>query len=105
METIDKLLNKAATRALCLIPSFPMEAIYRHTTEMGLGYAPMKDRATQMGKEHITEILNKPTESGHIAYEHKTRVANTYHCWPKEAHEATLARHTPKAQKTETTQT
>jgi len=59
---------------------------------MGLGYAPMKDRATRMGIEHITEILNKPTERGHIAYAHETRVANTYHHWPKEAHEATQAR-------------
>ena len=59
---------------------------------MGLGYAPMKDRATQMGIEHITEILNKPTERGHIAYGHITRVSETYHHWPKKAHEATQAR-------------
>jgi len=59
---------------------------------MGLGYAPMKDRAAQMGIEHISEILNKPTERGHIAYAHTIRVANTYHHWPKEAHEATQAR-------------
>ena len=59
---------------------------------MGLGYAPMKDRATQMGIEHITDILNKPTKRGHIAYAHTTRVANTYHHWPKMAHEATQAR-------------
>jgi hypothetical protein len=60
---------------------------------MGLGYAPMKDRATQMGIEHITEILDKPaTDRGYIAYAHTTRVANTYHHWPKEANEATQAR-------------
>ena len=38
----------------------------------------MKDKATQMGIEHITEILNKPTERGYIAYAHAKRVANTY---------------------------
>ncbi len=92
LETIDKLLNKVARSALGLIPTFPTEAIHRHTTKMGQGYAPMKDRATQMGIEHITKVLNKPTERGHISYAHTTRVANTYHHWPKEAHEATQAR-------------
>jgi hypothetical protein len=58
---------------------------------MGLGYAPMKDRAIQMGIEHITKIFNKPTKRGYIAYAHTTRVANTYHHCPKEAHEATQA--------------
>jgi hypothetical protein len=52
----------------------------------------MKDIAKQMGIDHITEILNKPAQRGHIAYAHTTRVANTYHYWPKEAHEATQAR-------------
>ena len=61
---------------------------------MGLGYTPMKDRATQMGIEHVTEIINKPTDRGYIAYAHTTRVANTYHHWPKEAYEATQARPT-----------
>jgi hypothetical protein len=54
LETIDKLLNKAARNTLGLIPSFSTEEIHGHTTEMGLGYAPMKDRVTQMGIEHIT---------------------------------------------------
>jgi hypothetical protein len=59
---------------------------------MGIGYAPMKDRATQMGIEHITEMLSKSTDRGYLAYAHTTRVAKTYHHWPKEAHEATQAR-------------
>jgi len=59
---------------------------------MGLGYAPMKDIAMQMGIEHITKIINKPTDGGYIAYTHITRVANIYQHWPKEAHEATQAR-------------
>jgi hypothetical protein len=46
LETIDKILNKAARNVLGLTPSFPTEAIYKRTKEMGLGYAPMKDRAT-----------------------------------------------------------
>ena len=91
-EIIDKLLNKAARSALGLIPSFPAEAIHWHTTEMGLGYEPMKYIVTQMGIVHITEILSKPTDRGYTAYAHTTRVANTYHHWPKEAHEATQAK-------------
>ena len=79
LETIDKLLNKAVRNAPGLIPSFPTEAIHSHATKMGLGYAPMKERATQMGIEHIIGILSKPRERGHIAYAHTTRVANTYH--------------------------
>ena len=45
-----------------------------------------------MGTEHITEIINKTTDKGYIAFAHTTRVASTYHHWPKEAHEATQAR-------------
>ena len=56
---------------------------------MGLGYAPMKDGATQMDIVHITEIINKPTDRGYIAYAHTTRVANIYRHWAKEAYEAT----------------
>ena len=92
LETINKTLNKAARNALELIPSFPTETIHKPTKEMGLGYAPMKDRVAQMGIEHITEIINKPKDMGYVAYTHTTRVANTYRHWPKEAHEATQAR-------------
>jgi hypothetical protein len=42
LETIDKLLNKAARNALGLTPSFPTEAMYRLDKEMGQGYAPLK---------------------------------------------------------------
>jgi hypothetical protein len=90
LKTIDTLLNKAAKNALGITPSFPTKAIHT-TNEMGLGYAPMKDRATKMGIEHI-EILNKTTDRRYIAYAHTTMVANTYRHWPKEAHEATQAR-------------
>jgi len=54
LEAIDKIPNKAARNALGLIPSFPTEAIHKPNKEMSLGYAPMKDRATQMGIEYIT---------------------------------------------------
>ncbi len=45
-----------------------------------------------MGIEHITEIINKPTDRGYIAYVHTKWIANTHHHWPKEAHEAIKTR-------------
>ena len=70
LSTIDKKLYRAARNALSLTPSFPTEAIYRSTTEMGLEYAPLRNKATQMGKEHLMDILNKPTDRGYLAYAH-----------------------------------
>ena len=59
---------------------------------MGLGYAPLKTKATQMGIEHLMHILNKSTDRGYLAYAHTSRVATTYQHWPKEAYEANQAR-------------
>jgi hypothetical protein len=92
LDKIDKILNKSARNALGLTPIFPNEVIHRPTKEMGLGYAPLKDKATQMGLEHLMDILNKPTERGYLAYAHTSRVATTYQHWPKEAYEANQAK-------------
>jgi hypothetical protein len=78
LSTIDKILNKAARNAVGLTPSFPTEAIHRPTNEMGLGYAPLRNKAAQMGIEHLMDILNKPTDRGYLAYAHTHRVATTY---------------------------
>jgi hypothetical protein len=59
---------------------------------MGLEYVPMKDRATQMGLEYITEAFNKPTGRDDIAFAHASRVSIVYQHWPKEAHEANQAK-------------
>ena len=37
LNTIDKILNKAARDAMGLTPSFPTKAIHRPAKEMGLG--------------------------------------------------------------------
>jgi hypothetical protein len=92
LDTIDKVLNKAARNALGLTASFPTEAIHRPKKDMGLGYATLKDKATQMGIEHLMEILDKPTDRGYLAYGHTSRVAINYQHWPKEAHEANQAK-------------
>jgi len=54
LETIDKILTRAARNALGLIPSFPTEGVHRPTKEMELGYATIKYTVTQMGIEHLT---------------------------------------------------
>jgi len=59
---------------------------------MGLGYSPLKDKATQMGLEHLMDILNTPTERSYLAYAHTLRIATTYQNWPKEAYEANQAK-------------
>ena len=73
-------------------PSFPTEAIHRTTKEMGLGYAPHKNKATQMEIDHLMDIINKPTDRGYLAYAHTSRVETTYQHWPKEAYEANQAK-------------
>jgi hypothetical protein len=67
LSTIDKILNKAARNALGVTPSFPTEAIHRLTKEMRLGYAPLRNKATQKRIEHLMDILNKPTDTGYLA--------------------------------------
>jgi hypothetical protein len=62
LDIIDKILNIAERNAMGLTPNFPIEAIHRLAKEMGLGYAPLKDKETQMRIEHIMDILNKPTD-------------------------------------------
>ena len=85
-------MQKAARYALSLTPSVPTEAIHRPTKEMSLGYAPLKDKATQVGIEHLMEILNKPTDRGFLAYAHTTRVVTTYQHCLKESYEANQAK-------------
>ena len=59
---------------------------------MGLGYAPLTHKATQMGIEQLTNILNKPTDRGYLAYAHTHRVATKCQHWPIEAYEANQAK-------------
>ena len=67
LSTIGKIINKATRNALGLTPSFPTEAIHRTTKEMGLGYAPLRNKATQIGIEHLMDILHKPPDRGYLA--------------------------------------
>ena len=78
--------------AFRLTSSFPTEAIHRPTKELGLGDEPLKDRATQMGIDHIPKILKTTTERVHIAFAHVTRTATGFQHKLKEAHETNPAK-------------
>ncbi len=59
--TIYGILNKAMRQALGLLPNFPCEEVQRPLKEAGLGLSPMRDRATQMGIEPLTRVMNRDT--------------------------------------------
>ncbi len=42
--------------------------------------------------EHITEVVNKPTERGYISLAYTKRVVTVYQHWSKEAHKANRAK-------------
>ena len=68
--TIDGILNKAMRQPIGLLPNFPTEGVQRLLKEAGLGLPLIRDRATQMGVEHITRTMNKNTERGFTAHAH-----------------------------------
>jgi hypothetical protein len=78
LTTIDGILNKATRQALGLLPNFPTEGVQRPLKEAGLGLTPMRDRATQMGIEHLTRVMNKETERGFGAHAHVHRLLSQF---------------------------
>jgi hypothetical protein len=48
----------------------------------------MRDRATQMGIEHLTRVMNKDTERGFTAHAHVHRLLSQFNHWPQEALES-----------------
>ncbi len=59
LTEIDRILNRALRLATGLLHIFPTEGVQRPTKEMGLGPKSIRDRATQMGTEHLLNIMNK----------------------------------------------
>ncbi len=88
LATIDGILNKALRQALGLLPNFPTEGVQRLLKEASLGLPPMTHRATQMGIEHLTRVLNKDSERGFTAHAHAHRLLSQYNHWPHEARES-----------------
>jgi hypothetical protein len=74
LTTIDGIINNAMRQAIGLLPNFPSEGVHIPQKEAGLGLPPMRDRATQMGIEHLIRIMNKDTERGFTAHAHVHRL-------------------------------
>ncbi len=53
---------------------------------------PMRDRATQMGIEHLTRVMNKDSEREFTAHAHVHRLLSQFNHWPREAMEPNLLR-------------
>ena len=88
LTTIDGILNKAMRQAIGLLPNFPSEGVQKPLKKAGLGLPPMRDRATQMGIEHLTRVMNKDSERGITAHAHVHRLLSEYNHWPWEALES-----------------
>jgi hypothetical protein len=74
LTTIDEILNKAMRQAIGFLPNFPSEGVHKPLKEAGLGLPPMRDRATQMGIEHLTRVMNTDYERGLTAHAHAHRL-------------------------------
>jgi hypothetical protein len=72
-------------QALELLPNVPTEGVQRPLKEAGLGLSPMRDRATQMGIEHFTRVMNKDMERRFTAHAHVHRLLSQFNHLPQEA--------------------
>jgi hypothetical protein len=88
LTTIDEILINAMRQALGLLPNFPTEGLQRPLKEAGLCLFPMRDRATQMGIEHLTRVMNKDTERGFTAHALVYCLLSQFNHWPQEALES-----------------
>jgi len=55
---------------------------------MGLGLPSVRDRATQMGIEHLINTINKDTERGFLDHSHTLHILTQFNHWPMEALES-----------------
>ena len=85
LTEIDRILNKALRLATGIIHNFPTEGVQRPSKEMGMGLPSIRERATQMGIEHLLNNMNKDTERGYLAYSHTHRILTQFNQWPTEA--------------------
>jgi hypothetical protein len=85
LTTIDGILNKAMRQAIGLLPNFPIEGVQRPLKEIGLGLPSIRNRATQMGMEHLVRTTNKDTDRGYMAHAHTLRLLTQFGHWPTEA--------------------
>ncbi len=85
LTTIDGILNQAMRQAIGLLPNFPTEGVQRPLKEASMGLAPVRERATQLGIEHLTNTMSKNSEKGFTAHAHVHRLISEFNQWPPEA--------------------
>ena len=75
-------------QAIGLFPNFSTEGVQRPLKEMGLGLPSIRDRAAQMGVEHLVRTMNKDTDKGYLAHARTLRLQTQLGHWPTEALES-----------------
>ena len=75
-------------QALGLLLNSPTEGVQRPLKEAGLGLSPMRDRATQMGIEYLTRVMNKDPERGFTAHAYVNRLLSQFNHWPQKTLES-----------------
>jgi hypothetical protein len=85
LTTIDGILNMAMRQAIGLLPNFPTEGVQRPLKEDGQGLPPIRDRAAQMGIEHLTNAMKNNSEIGFTAHAHVHKIITEFKHWPPEA--------------------
>ena len=85
LTEIDGILNRALGQATGRLSNFSTEGVQRPPKEMGLGLPSVRDRATQMGIEHLIRNMNKDTERGYLAHSHALHILTQFNHWPTEA--------------------
>ena len=88
LTTIDGIMNKAMRLAIGLLPNFPIERVQRPFKELGLGLPSIKDKATQVGVEHLICTMNKDMDRGYLAHAHILRLLTQFGHSPTEALES-----------------
>ncbi len=88
ITTIDGMFDKATRQAIGLLPNFFTEGAQRPLKEAGLGLSPMRDKATQIGIEHLIRVMNKDKERGLTAHAHAHHLISQFNHWPQEALES-----------------
>ncbi len=85
LTTIYGILSKAMKQAIGFLPNFPSGGVQKPLKEAGLDLPPMRDRAAQMGIEHLIRVMNTNTERGFTAHAHVHRLLTQFNHWPRKA--------------------
>ncbi len=78
LTDIDRILKRALRLTTGLLHNFPTEGVQTPTKEMGPGLPSIRDRAIQMGTEHLLNNMNKDSERGFLAYSHTHRILKQF---------------------------